>query len=305
MRLTYKVLISVFIAFLFFNCKTTNNLYRGIEEIRINYSDTVSSFIYPIYRKPNNNTVIIVIGGSGYSSVLGSKICGFSTGYSTAGLLNLGFSNEYDLLILEKPNLKPFENGDGKINLLQIYTVEDLSTIYAKIIDYFIFNSNYDNIILFGHSEGGRLVPAIYNKTFTKDELDKLIISGSGAISQEEQLRLLIEHGVIEGISIEKFDQKISEIYNNPNSLDLFWWNHPYIRWASFLKYEYLSDLEKINIPILIVHGTNDKSVPVESIRVVFDEHRSKNNITYYEMEGGHGVVFNNLEKVEEWIVIE
>ncbi len=305
MRLLYKIGILVFLVFLLFNFKPISYLYSGIEEIRIEHSDDNFSYIYPIYRKTNNESIIIVVGGSGYSSVLGSKAGIFSTGYSTAGILNLKLSDEYDLLVLEKPNLEPFENGEGNESLLQVYTVEDLSVIYAYAIDHYLSLNDYNNVVLLGHSEGGRLVPEIYNKLLFQEKVDKLVISGAGGISQEEQLKILIERRVIEDITLDEFSEKCREIYNKPDSIDLSWWGHPYKRWASFLKYQYIDEIRNIRIPILLFHGSDDRSTPVESARIVFNEHNTNKNISYFEVDGGHGAIFNNLEMLETWLARE
>ncbi len=301
-RLLNKILITVLLTLLLFNCKSINYLYSGMEQVRIGHSNNNFSYMYPVSRKPNNNTVIIIIGGSGYSSVLGSRMGGFSTGYSTAGILNIRLAKEYDLLILEKPNLEPFENEESKKELLQIYTVEELSTIYARAIDYFFTIRKYDKAVIFGHSEGGRLVPAIYNRLSVKEKISRLVIAGAGGISQEEQLKILIERGIIEDLTPADFSKKCIEINKNPDSVVLSWWGHPYRRWASFLNYRYIEDLENIQIPVLLVHGRNDNSSPVEGSRIVFNDYNKNGNISYIETDGGHGAVFNNLEMVEAWI---
>jgi len=58
---------------------------------------------------------------------------------------------------------------------------------------------------------------------------------------------------------------KWAEIQADPDSTSKFWMGHPYRRWSSFLKANLTSDLVRANARVYLAHGTDDRSVPVES----------------------------------------
>jgi pimeloyl-ACP methyl ester carboxylesterase len=217
-------------------------------------------------------------------------------------MLSRRLSKEYDLLILEKPNIEPFEDGEQKKELLRLYSVDQLSQIYAFGIDTYLSNAGYSNIILFGHSEGGVLVPPVYNRMKAKERIDSLVIASAGGMSQEKQMLLLSSRNVENPSETQEILSKFSEIYNDPDSIIKFWWGHPYKRWASFLRYKSAEDIERIDIPILLYHGRKDKASPVEASRMVFDEYNKTRNVSLIEDDGDHGSVFWNLRAVEKWI---
>ena len=286
----------------FCGCNTVNRVYHGMNTQQVRYSEDVLCNIYPILRKEHNKSLIISIGGSGYQSVLGVTSGQRVKSYSTAGMLSRRLSKEYDLLILEKPNLKPFEDGIQKKELLQLYTVDQLSQVYAFAIDTFLSNAAYTNITLFGHSEGGILVPPVYNRLKAKERIARLVIASAGGMSQEKQMLLLSSRNKENPSETQTIQSKFSEIYSDPDSIVKFWWGHPYKRWASFLRYKTDDDIEEIIIPILLYHGKKDRSSPVEASRILFDERNRKRNISLIEDEGDHGSVFWNLRAVENWI---
>ncbi len=304
MRIIRNILLSIYIVLVLFGCRTIASLEKGMTEYQFDFPDNQFCKYYAFYRQDHNKHLVICIGGSGYSSVLGTKKGLYSTGYSSGGILNLHLSKKYDLLLIEKPNLVPYQSNNQTNEVYKNYTVDNLSKIDAAIIDEFITNHNYTYITMFGHSEGGILVPAIYKKLKFHERITNLVIAGSGGLSQEKQFKILYEQNNLRIDGDITLQQQFEKIYENNESIDMFWIGHPYIRWASFFRYQSLDDLIIIDIPILIEHGRNDTSVPVESSRIVKDTFISENktNLTYFETESGHGSIFEHLKEIEQWI---
>ncbi len=68
----------------------------------------------------------------------------------------------------------------------------------------------------------------------------------------------------------------------------LHWQGYPYKRWKTYMNDSALAHLQKVNIPILLVHGSADASVPVLSAHRLDSALRAqgKTNITYKEYQG-------------------
>ena len=92
-------------------------------------------------------------------------------------------------------------------------------------------------------------------------------------------------------------------VYAEPNSTEKWYYGHPYKRWGSFANYIPLNDLVKLDIPILFVNGTADRSSPIlqaDYIQLEFIR-LGKDNFTYHVMPGvGHSLYETIMEDGEE-----
>lgn len=78
------------------------------------------------------------------------------------------------------------------------------------------------------------------------------------------------------------------KVYSDPNSTEKWYYGHPYKRWGSFCNYIPLTDLVKLDIPILFVNGTRDRSSPVlhaDYIQLEFIR-LGKDNLTCFVLPG-------------------
>lgn len=77
-------------------------------------------------------------------------------------------------------------------------------------------------------------------------------------------------------------------IYINkfPNSIDKYVFGHPYKKWYGFMKYKPLDYYVDIEIPILLIHGSDDINCHVESARYLKDKFTEvgKENLDYIEL---------------------
>lgn len=114
------------------------------------------------------------------------------------------------------------------------------------------------NVVLVGVSEGA--LPAA-KVAGLRPEITHLAIIGSGGYSMRESLSTLRQRGAI------PFDVNAGweMIVADPHSIEREWFGNPYRWWSDVMDISPLSDLLKLDIPILLGIGEGDQSVPVES----------------------------------------
>ena len=143
-------------------------------------------------------------------------------------------------------------------------------------------------VILMGTSEGADVAAAVAAREPRVTHL--ILLAGGGGWTQAEEFRHFLERGIValpEVANLAELDAKFEEIRRNPDS-DTEWFGHSYRRWASYL-FERASDqLIQLDIPILLLHGSADTSVPVESARALRDRFvaSGKKNLRSIEYAG-------------------
>ena len=154
---------------------------------------------------------------------------------------------------------------------------------HLNIVDYYTKDLK-DNVpvVLIGGSEGGDIASEIAS---INNKITHLILIGSGGgISQIDELKLLVDEnpGYLDLNSKDELQSKIEEI-NNSNNDSLVWAGLPYKRWKSFWNDPSINYLKNIKIPVLLLHGSEDSNVPVESARILDEKLNNKIDITYIE----------------------
>lgn len=302
-RLNYIILL---ISMFFLISCQTRNPYPGIKTYKENGN------FYTI-ENPNSNNLIIYLEGSGYESVLGKFDSYGNWEYTKFAepLVNI-FRNEYNILIPEKLTFEMGQSYKNDKTVYSSYRVDELVSSYTRSIDTYLSNNNFSSVYIIGASEGGYLLPAVYRNLVNKDEIDKLIIIGSGGLSQLEELRILGKSEVSMPDNYRdiclKIDDVWGEIQQDPYSVEKFYLGHPYSRWSSFFTYRPIEDIRKIDIPVLFIQGKLDWSTPVESTKMVENEKISdKFTFIYYdEMEHGPATFkqMRNLTKdMKVWLL--
>jgi len=90
---------------------------------------------------------------------------------------------------------------------------------------------------------------------------------------------------------LDLIEEVARDIKADPDSITKGYMGYPYNMWSSFMFYRPREDLVQIDIPILMIHGSEDIMSPVESSRFVKEEFEKtgKSNLHYIEYEGkGH-----------------
>lgn len=156
-------------------------------------------------------------------------------------------------------------------------------------IDQFLVNHKYKNIYLIGFSEGGMILPKVYNDLNSKASISKIVNLSGGGYSYYTLIKNYYKE---RGLDILKVDSVYTDILNNSNSLSNFYMGHPYKQWSDFMKFEPSVEYKNIDIPILILQGSNDENLPVASslyLKNYLDAFGNK-DVTYIELENmGHG----------------
>lgn len=139
-------------------------------------------------------------------------------------------------------------------------------------------------VIVVGGSEGGLVAAEMAAREPRISHL--VLVSSGGGWTQERELRhLLSMHGEAAGArSLDELDGWLDRIRRAPDS-DRIWAGHAFRRWSSFLWATIRPDRLPVGLPVLLVHGGADRSVPVESARALRDAFvaAGRTELTYVE----------------------
>lgn len=294
-----KVLLkAIIVSFILTSCQTMSiKPYSNLETQIINGSN--------LYLTSSDKAdLLIFINGSGMNSVLGEKKGDKWTYFEFPYFIIKVYRNLYDIAIPEKLDFSLGENYENDRLRLSNYTVDGLVTTYTQTINEYLNKNNYKSVILFGISEGGLLLPKIYNALNNKECINKMIIWGAGGYSQAECFRVLANSVTPMPLGYRtecaKIDQVVNEVYNDPYSMTKYYLGWPYNRWNSFFRYQPIKEYSSINIPILFVQGKYDYSNPIESVTIVQENYKNKQyKYMFYDM--GH--VPDNDKEIESILI--
>lgn len=258
------------------------------EQIKLDEDNFVN--YYSLIRD-GSDTLLVYLEGSSCQSVLGLKdgdnwIMGGNP-YSFAK----NHFPDYDFLTLDNVNVKMGGDHYDDPAVINNYTFDNRVNSSVAVIDTFLSNSNkeYKDIIIFGISQGGHILPRVYSQLKHKNAVTRLIAMGSGGLTQYEEFMILkdstlpMEPGFKEGYAA--IEEAYPDILQNPDSVERQYFGYPYKMWYGFLKYNPMEDYLNINIPILLLHGAEDTNSPVETARAVESEFQKagKSNLKYIE----------------------
>lgn len=159
-----------------------------------------------------------------------------------------------------------------------------------------IINHGYKKIYIIGHSMGGIIATHLASKY---PEVKKLVLAAPAFkyFSFKDDKLDIIE-------SLKKVP-KLFKDYDSGTVLSRLF-KVPMLTIKEFIELadEHLIDVKSIEVPTLILHGTNDEIVPVDSVNYVYDNIASK-SVTLVELEGlNHGLFINNrYEEVKRLII--
>jgi fermentation-respiration switch protein FrsA (DUF1100 family) len=144
-------------------------------------------------------------------------------------------------------------------------------------------------VLVLGASEGGDVASAVAARCPAVTHV--VLLGSAGGWTQEQEFRHFIRvHGHYLDLNSEQdLDDRVADIRAHPDA-DTMWAGHPYRRWSTFMFARAQEDLLRLNCPILLVHGTEDDSVPVEGARALRDAfvNAGKSNLTLVEVAGAN-----------------
>jgi len=231
--------------------------------------------------------LVLFIQGSGCTSnfrkMPDGKIAG---GYQNV-LLQL-LQTKAHVMVVEKPYVKFLDFNDDpgsaihcSLEFNKNHTLEGWTSALKAALTYAMSLSKVDShrIIVIGHSEGA--ISAASLAAHEPSVTDVALLSGSGP-SQLFDFIVNKTQSEIDGIY-----SALSEIQADPLDAEAFFYGHPYRRWSSFFSNSTVDLLENTSAHIMLVHGTNDVSVPVQSFDVlVSDLLRRQRRIDYERIKG-------------------
>lgn len=153
------------------------------------------------------------------------------------------------------------------------------------------------NIVLVGVSEGALSAAKVARLS---PEITHLAIIGSGGYSMRKSLATLRQKGAIQ-FDVNSGWEKIT---TDPRSIEKDWYGNPYRWWTGIMDIEPITDLLKLNIPILVGIGEQDQSVPVESVHFLetkFKEAGKDNLILKVYPESDHRLNGNGISHRNEF----
>ncbi len=157
------------------------------------------------------------------------------------------------------------------------YRVDDLEEFYkhdcrqrriadiSLVLKHLLRQKKRRDVFLIGTSEGGAIVPEIaYHH---HKEVTRLLIMGSGGMSQADELRILAKRGSLASSGISSLSELESAFKNivEDSSSNQRWFGHTHKRWFSYLWYSPAKFIARLRCPTLVVMGDADENAPFES----------------------------------------
>lgn len=171
----------------------------------------------------------------------------------------------------------------------------------------------FDNVYLLGHSLGGFIVNA-YGAKY--NDVKGIISSGAVGIFLPQVTvfrvlpfkplkRLNVKNTLSDVLSHDpqvRIDYEASKFVNKTNRLNLF--GECFVKGVRYLR----RNIQNLTVPILYLHGTDDKIVPNKSTKFLYENVGSKDK-EIHMYDGFYHEIFNEVEKekvfedVKAWMV--
>lgn len=247
-----KNLIIVFFCFSSTFCFSQEGTYRSTEL-------SISKFIDGTLTSPNSgsNTLAIIIAGSGPTDRDGNQNFLKTNNLKklAIALTNNGIATfRYDKRIVKQIRKGNF---DPKIKF------DDFVNDAGDVLDYFKKQNMYKKIYVIGHSQG-----SLIGLLAAKDKADGFIsLSGAGQsidIVITEQVQKTAPMFTVDTKRVFEILKEGKTTTDYPTALaSIFDLSiQPFM--ASWMKYNPIEEIEKLDIPVLVISGTKDLQVSVE-----------------------------------------
>lgn len=291
---------------LLLSCVTTynrRNPYPNIEIRSFNYSKGYE------FKNHASNKLLIILEGSGWTSVLGEKHNNIWTEVGTAAQMIQVLQDRYTIFIPEKFSREPGINYFEDRNERAEYTIDNIITCYRESIEEYLSQKKYESIVIMGSSEGAVILPLLYHQ-LDNPNISILVSVAGGGLSPHESYFVLATSDITPK-SWKKLYNQVIEKYKSkpyPDSLEIGFLGMPFRFWSSFIDIRPIDYYQYIDIPVLFVHGEKDYIVPKESTQFVENNLPKKpfDYIYYQKMKhgpSGYKETVTFRENIATWII--
>ena len=275
-----------------YSCRHPSRLNRRVENLRDLPPFTEMFFSggkgYE-FRNENSNRVYIVLNGSSWNSVMDDDIEFF-----------MPILSKYSVFIPEKFDREIGINYWGSIEERERYTIDNLLVNYCDVITEYLSQNNFESIVIYGYSQGAYLLPLVYDRLDNPNIKALVSHAGGGWLTYFEQNLVLREH-ILSGnepfvtfpIGTTFFSNLLLQLFQSEPLPSL---PEP-ITGGISTTFRYISSIahlslleyyEKIQIPVLFLHGVLDPIVAVETTGYLENNLRKDNFTFIYFPDMGH-----------------
>ena len=164
--------------------------------------------------------------------------------------------------------------------------------------------------LVIGHSEGGIIATRVAAENSNVSHIG--LLSTNGPTQLFDLVQTARDSGGVDE-SWQQKEERVREVYSlcarvlaDPDSIARFAWGHPYRRWSSFLETSTLDKLLRSRARVYLIHGSDDKVVPVATFEVLRSELvRHHRDLTAELIEGaGHSLRITGQSVVNAMMAI-
>ena len=247
------------------------------QELNINYH-IQGTLLTP---EKKSNTIAIIIPGSGPTDRDGNQ--NFMKNNSLKFLAQDLVKNNIASYRYDKRALTMLKKGATEKKIKQI-RFDDFVDDTRKVVAYFRDRDLYDNIFIIGHSQG-----SLVGMLAATKKVDGFIsIAGAGNTIDNvilEQIEKMGAHKLVESAknSFEimrkgKIDKNFNPALANIFNLD----TQPFM--MNWMSYSPNKEIKKLNIPILIINGSNDIQVSIEEAKLLNENSKNSKLVIVEDM---------------------
>ena len=225
-------------------------------------------------------------------------------------LCNQAHSLGMGLIVLEKQGI-----SKESVNLLEY---SQTNCLQKRLEDYVFCLENMDAIspgwngkaIFWGESEGGMLAASLADQR--PETAAVLLFATGGGMKPREEVKWVLRHRLEEHGALpdevdqymDFLDRQMDEMILEPTPNKQFLGN-TYKWWGSLLAAdEVLTSLNRFSFPIFLVHGVEDREIPVLSADLAAEILKKTGALTYLRLEGyGHELDHINIQAAAyQWL---
>lgn len=160
-----------------------------------------------------------------------------------------------------------------------------------------------NDVFAVGYSEGGQIVSALAAKDSSITKVVNIVGGGLNHFYDVViEMRTLARLGEMSHQqaqdSIESLFSTIQKIYANKDDVSKIWWGETYRKWESITRIDPVEYLSSLEIPILLIAGSNDSNAQILGLDYNMIEflRLGKTNLTYKVFTGSDHYFYNESE---------